>query len=544
MKSFSSFKKKLNQICSCSYIKIACFSRSIWGLLVRWFRFILFRVNPFFVLVFYFVSVSFVGFLILKLLNPKPSSFTPNDLDMFFTSVSATTISSMSTVEMEVFSNTQLVVLTILMLVGGEVFASMLGLHFATFKMEKNAAMIDNRVDSLSSNESADLSPTNPVDQIELGLVQTRKPSKADLVSEVESLFSEDLRYNSTRCLISVIQCYLLVVHVAGSALVAVYVSLVSSARDVLKNKGLQFVTFCVFTTVSTFANCGFIPTNENMLIFRKNYGLLLLLIPQALLGNALFPSCLRFLIWVLGRISKRDEFNYMLKNSEEMKYFHLLPSLHARCLVVTVFWFLLLQFVVFSSMEWNSESLDGLNPFQKVVASLFQAVNSRHTGESIVDLSSISPAILVLFVVMMYLPAYTSFLPIKDDQQSSRSCKKRKIRWGRINVENLIFSQLSYLAISIILICFTERKRIEEDPLNFSVFNIVIEVISAYGNVGFTTGYSCKRQLKPDSLCKDSWYGFVGRWSNKGKAILILVMFFGRLKKLNMEGGRAWKLL
>ncbi|KAI9190922.1 hypothetical protein LWI28_000879 [Acer negundo] len=180
---------------------------------------------------------------------------------------------------------------------------------------------------------------------------------------------------------------------------------------------------------------------------------------------------------------------------------------------------------------------MDGLNSYQKVVASLFEVINSRYAGESVFDISIISPAILVLFVGMMYLPPYTSFLPTRYRENDDEK-KKKMTYW-----EYLIFSQLSYLITFIILVCITERHKLKQDPLNFNVLNITIEIISAYGNVGFSSGYSCKRRLKQDGLCNDTWYGLVGRWSNQGKLILILVMFFGRIKLFNINGGKAWKL-
>ncbi|KDP35912.1 hypothetical protein JCGZ_09884 [Jatropha curcas] len=327
-----------------------------------------------------------------------------------------------------------------------------------------------------------------------------------------------------------------------GVILVASYTSLVSSAREVLTKKGISIQTFSIFVTVSTFSNTGFVPTNENMIVFKKNSGLLLLLIPQTLLGNTLFAPSLRFLIWVLEKLTKREDYRYMLKNSKEMGYGHLISSVKCQFLAMTVLGFIVIQFVLLCAMEWNSQVMDGLSWFEKLVAAFFQVVNTRHSGEAVFDLSIVSSAILVLFVAMMYLPQYFSFMPIKPEEEVTKSGKGHKNE-GRTAMQCILFSQLSYLVIFIVLICILEREKMKTDPLNFNVLSITLEVISAYGNVGYSTGYSCARQIKAEASCKDRWYGFVGRWSNLPKFVLIIVMLFGRLKKFTSHGGKAWRV-
>lgn len=75
------------------------------------------------------------------------------------------------------------------------------------------------------------------------------------------------------------------------------------------------------------------------------------------------------------------------------------------------------------------------------------------------------------------YLPPYTSLLPTAYQEKNSGKGQASE-NHGRSILECLLFSQLSYLAIFIILICITEREKIKEDPLNFNVLSIAIEVI------------------------------------------------------------------
>ncbi|MBA0872803.1 hypothetical protein Goshw_021025 [Gossypium schwendimanii] len=343
-------------------------------------------VNPFWTRILYFAFLSLLGFWGLNVLEPRTDSFKPRKFDLFFTSVSATTVSSMSTVEMEILSNPQLIIMTILMFIGGEGFTSMAGLFLSNFISEKNNVIDDG--------------------EIELGNRKPENLNPEQLAQNEGETFNngEHLLYHSIIFLGFVILGYLLIVNILGSAMVFLYISFVSSARSTLKSKGLNLFTFSIFTTISSFTNCGFIPTNENMVVFNKNSGLLLVIIAVALLGNPLFPMCLRFSIWVVGKCVNKvgDYCDYLLKNTREIGFPHLFTTRRSCCVVGTALVFVVVQAVLFFAMEWNSASLKELNPFERTIGVLFQSVNTSQAGETIVNLPAMSTVILVVITIIM----------------------------------------------------------------------------------------------------------------------------------------------
>jgi Trk-type K+ transport system membrane component len=172
----------------------------------------------------------------------------------------------------------------------------MVGLHFKKSQLKK----MENKISSLANNDPSTyqsevvMAEKQDFENLESGNHETSLDSSVDF-----------LKYKSIKFLCFVVLGYFIAVQVLGVSLVSIYLALVSSARKVLKNQGLNLLTFSIFSVVSTVANCGFLPTNENMVVFKNNSGLLLILIPQILLGNTLFPSCLRFCVWFLGKFSR-----------------------------------------------------------------------------------------------------------------------------------------------------------------------------------------------------------------------------------------------
>ncbi|CAD6259687.1 unnamed protein product [Miscanthus lutarioriparius] len=353
------------------------------------------RLNSLLVHVVYFVAISCVGWGLLEALKVRASGRRPRGIDMFYTAVSAATVSSMSAVEMEVFSNGQLLVLTALMFGGGEVFLSLVGLASKFSKMRKQIINRSRRVES--HDDDIELETT--------GAEADDADSDADSRSITTTVTEENedipvdakiLRRNAVRSLFYIVLAILVVVHAVGAVAVAAYVYAAPGARQTLRRKALNVWTFSVFTTVSTFSSCGFMPTNENMMVFSRDVPLQLLLVPQALVGNTLFPPLLAACVWAAAAATRREEIAEIVRKGREATgYYHLLPARRCWMLAGTVAFFIAVQVALVCAMEWGG-ALRGLSAGEKLSNALFLAVNSRHTGESTLDLSTLATAILV----------------------------------------------------------------------------------------------------------------------------------------------------
>ena len=86
-------------------------------------------------------------------------------------------------------------------------------------------------------------------------------------------------------------------------------------------------------------------------------------------------------------------------------------------------------------------------------------------------------------------------------------------------------------LVLATLLITIIETSNIERDPVTYSVFNIIFEIISAYGCVGISTGLPTQA------------YSFSGGWKVCSKLVLCVVMIKGRHRGLPVALDRAVRL-
>lgn len=116
-----------------------------------------------------------------------------------------------------------------------------------------------------------------------------------------------------------------------------------------------------------------------------------------------------------------------------------------------------------------------------------------------------------------------------RDPQKAGTG--ESRIGFVRQQIHGQLAHDIWWLVVAVLVITTIETSHFLADPVTYSVFNIIFEVVSAYGCVGISVGL-------PNQA-----YSFSGGWHAPSKLVLCLVMLRGRHRGLPVALDRAVRL-
>ncbi|KAJ5779970.1 hypothetical protein N7457_005130 [Penicillium paradoxum] len=339
----------------------------------------------------------------------------------------------------------------------------------------------------------------------------------------------------------------------------------------VTRTNGLSPFWTGAFFAVSAFVNSGMSLLDANMTALQLNAYPLITMGLLILAGNTLFPCFLRFIIWTMRIMlpdrpkwqSWRITLDFILQHPRRV-YTNLFPARHT--------WYLLGTIIILNGIDWaafellsiGNEDIESLPTGYRVLDGLFQALAVRAGGFYVVTIADLRQGLLVLYVLMMYVSAYPVTLTMRNtnvyeerslgiyahDETSDSPANTSRINVAMDLIRNhlgrpgpsetsrgyfvhqQLRSQLSHdlwwIALAVFFIAIAESDHYESQPVAFSTFNIIFEVVSAYGCVGVSLGFPGKN------------YSFCGAWHTISKLILAAVCLRGRHRGLPVAIDKA----
>ena len=262
-------------------------------------------------------------------------------------------------------------------------------------------------------------------------------------------------------------------------------------------------IYYGIFHSISAFCNAGFALYSNNLEGFKSNIVINLTIGYLITLGGIGFAVITSFITVVRNGV---DRFNLTSKMA-------ILIS------IILTFGGMILFFILEYS---NPNTIGDLNIFQKVLASYFQSVTLRTAGFNTVPLGDLRSSTIFISCILMFIGASpgstgggiktTTFGVIMfyvigiAKKKENIEVFNRRIDWEILN------RALAILVIAITYVAFIITCILVID--NFSIDQVVFEVISAFGTVGLTLG------ITPNL-------------SVISKLLIIITMFVGRLGPL-----------
>lgn len=271
---------------------------------------------------------------------------------------------------------------------------------------------------------------------------------------------------------------------------------------DLYPDYGVYGFYLAFWHSVSAFCNAGF-DVFGGTNIFRYN-------------NDILFCLVIAFLI-IIGGIGYgvMTEVSSNLKNLRWSRF-----TLHTKVVLAATAVLLALGTLVLLALEYNNEATIGSwDTLHKTVGAFFLSATSRTAGYTLMDTGSLHVSSLFFIILLMFLGASPGSTAggIKTTTiavifatvwslirgRDSVTLFERRIEYGLIvKALSIFYIAAAFVATGTMILCLTE---------DFPFINILFEVTSAFATVGLSTGIT-------------------GDLSPFGKAVLIFMMFIGRV--------------
>ncbi|KAI0302328.1 cation transport protein-domain-containing protein [Multifurca ochricompacta] len=357
--------------------------------------------------------------------------------------------------------------------------------------------------------------------------------------------------FRALNALLWIVGIYHISVQLLSYAIIAPYISSNKWKNDFLPPRLHRPVTpawFSLFQVVSAYTNAGMSLVDQSMIPFQTAFPMIFTMIFLILAGNTAFRLTifsLRFSVWIITKLVPRNsrlkETLHFLLDHPRRCFIYLFPSHKLGFFSHTTDWFF------FLILDLGNQAIVSIPVGVRVIDGMLQAAAVRAAGFAVVSLSALAPAVKVLYVIMMYisvcsvrstnvyeersLGVYEDDASI-DEEAISLSGNRMSV-WGNyltLHARKQLAFDMWWLGLALFLVCIIERDQLENtaNATWFNIFNIVFELVSAYGGVGLSLGVPY------------ATYSFSGAFRPLSKLIVCLVMLRGRHRGLPVAIDRA----
>ncbi|KAL9560915.1 hypothetical protein ACKAV7_014944 [Fusarium commune] len=369
--------------------------------------------------------------------------------------------------------------------------------------------------------------------------------------SQFKNLTSHDreilggIEYRSLKLLLKIVVVYFFGLHIFGAVCLVGWIHTADKQyADILQSSGQDKTWWGIYSAQTMLDNLGFTLTPDSMISFRTAKWPMILMSFLAFAGNTLYPVFLRLSIWAMSKLvpktSPTQESLAFLLNYPRRCYTLLFPSGPTWILFGIIFALNFIDILLIIVLDLSNPEVSSLPLSQRIPAAIFQAASARHTGTASFNLANVSPAVQLSLLIMMYIAVFPIAISIRAsnayeekslglwDEEKSLDEKHSKT-YLLTHMKNQLGFDLWYIFLGTFCICISESTRIADvnEPA-FSVFSVLFEVTSAYGNVGLSLGYP---------TVSTSLSGLFGTF---GKAVICLMMIRGRHRGLPYALDRA----